>query len=92
LSDLRSWQRPALDGRAEFFWQFFLNIARLHVRDLRGGPVSDSRLGATVHPHAANAGATDTECCRHRRPSHRRGDVAEGGTAHIRFVRIEGFV
>jgi hypothetical protein len=74
------------------FWAVLLNIARLQFRDQRGRPVSDRRLGTTVNPHAARTGAIDLECCRHRSPGHRRSDVAEGGTAHIRFVRIEGFV
>jgi hypothetical protein len=50
------------------------------------------RLSATVTSHAAKAGAIDCGFCRHRIPGHRRVNVAEGRTVHLRFVRIEGFV
>jgi hypothetical protein len=41
------------------------------------------RLSATVNSHAAKTGAIEVECCRRRRPGHRRLEVAEGRTAHV---------
>ena len=70
-----------------------LNIAHLHFRFARQASERGSQLGATTIPHAARAGAIDLDVLRHRQPDHdRRGDVAKGGTAHVLFIKVEGFV
>jgi hypothetical protein len=70
-----------------------LNIAHLHFRFARQAGERDGQLGATITPHAGQAGAIDLDILRHRWPDHdRRGDVAKGGTAHVLFIRVERLV
>jgi hypothetical protein len=69
-----------------------LNIAHLHFRFARQVGERDSQLGATITPHAAEAGAIDPDILRQRWPDHARGDVAKGGTAHVLFIRVERLV
>lgn len=52
----------------------------------------DSQLGATIIPHAGQAGAIDPDILRHRWPGHRQGGVAKGGTAHVLFIRVKRLV
>jgi hypothetical protein len=77
-------------------WKSFAVLFRTSLastpRSARQAGERTGRLSGTVTSHAAVASAIDLECCRRRKPGHRRVDVAEGGTAHGSFVRIEGFV